>query len=79
MAFDNQCVGIHEFDVNVVLLDAGEFTGKFVAVSGFSDVEFGGEGASVAVLGGWVGALGGGLNVKETEEGIKPVGRGCGI
>lgn len=51
MSLDDQCVGIDEFDFNVVLPNTGEFAGEFVAVGGLSDVEFGGEGAGLAVLG----------------------------
>lgn len=52
VALDDQCVDIDEFDFNVVLPNAGEFAGEFVAGDGLSDVEFGGEGAGLAVLGG---------------------------
>ena len=52
MALDNQCVGIDEFDFNVVLTNARQFAGEFVAGAGLFDVEFGGEGAGLAVLGG---------------------------
>lgn len=44
-AFDDEGLGVGEFDLDVFLFDAGELAVEFIGVCDFLDVEFGGEGA----------------------------------
>jgi len=43
-AFDGQCVGVGEFDLDILLLDTGKLAVEFVGVLNFLDVELGSEG-----------------------------------
>jgi hypothetical protein len=43
-AFDGQGVGVGEFDLDILLLNSGEFAVEFVGILEFLDVELGGEG-----------------------------------
>ena len=74
-ALDDEGMGVGELNVNVFLLDAGEFALEFVGVLVLADVEFGLKGADGGVGGEVAVAALGGVVVKETEEGSHVGGR----